>query len=235
MIKKIIKIILNRLGYGLVLLDKSIGVDDFYSKHSHINKEIIDVDKLGKMSLTIPGMITPVAGKFLFTLCYMQEMSGDVVEIGSWQGRSSSFLARAVKESKNGNFYAIDHFKGNEGKEQLYAVDGKLSSLKANFKTNMKAFGLSDMVNLLDMINYEAAKKIENHTIRFLFIDGDHTKHGVSKDIELFFPMLKKGSIVVFDDYFEGFPGLIEAVDKAMVKYNFDRIFYHTHTLVVKI
>ena len=235
MIKKIIKIILNRLGYGLVLLDKSIGVGDFYSKHSHINKEIIDVDKLGKISLTIPGMITPVAGKFLFSLCYMQEMSGDVVEIGSWQGRSSSFLARAVKESKNGNFYAIDHFKGNEGKEQLYAVDGKLSSLKVNFKANMKAFGLSDIVNLLDMINYEAAKEIEDHTIRFLFIDGDHTKQGVSKDIELFFPMFKKGSIVVFDDYFEGFPGLIEAVDKAMVKYNFDRIFYHMHTLVVKI
>lgn len=235
MIKIIIKKLLNSLGYDLVLLDKSIEFDDFYSNYSKKNKKIIDVEKLGKMSLTIPGMITPDSGKFLFSLCYMQEIRGDVIEIGSWQGRSTSFLARAVKESKNGNFYAIDHFKGNAGKEKLYTVDGKLSSLKSNFIANMKAFGLSEIVNLLDMINHDAAKKIEGHTIRFLFIDGDHTKQGVSKDIELFFPMLRKGSIVVFDDYFDGFPGLIEAVDEAIVKYNFSRVFYHRHTLVVKI
>lgn len=234
-LKQIFKKAINILGYDIVALEEAKEPNDFYLKFSQINKKIVDIDKLGKMSLTIPGMITPDAGKFLFSLCYMQEMRGDVIEIGSWQGRSTSFLARAVKESKNGNFYAVDHFKGNTGKEKHYTVDGKLSSLKSNFIGNMKAFGLSEIVNLLDMINHDAAKKIEDHIIRFLFIDGDHTKQGVSKDIELFFPMLRKGSIVVFDDYFDGFPGLIEAVDDAIVKYNFRRVFYHRHTLVVKI
>lgn len=95
-------------------------------------------------------------------------------------------------------------------------------------------FGLNKIVNLLDMVNHEAARKLEDNSVRFLFIDGDHTKLGVSKDIELFFPKLKKNSIVVFDDYFEGFPGLIEAVDEAIKKYNFSRVFYHRHTLIVK-
>lgn len=234
-VKEIIKKFLNRLGYDLAALDKSIDFDNFYSKHSKINKKIVNIEKLGKMSLTIPGMTTPDAGKFLFSLCYMQEMRGDVLEIGSWQGRSTTFLARAVEESKNGSFYAIDHFKGNIGKEEFYTVDGKLSSLKENFISNMTTFGLNEIVNLLDMINDEAAKEIEGKTVRFLFIDGDHTKQGVLKDIKLFFPMLKKGSIIVFDDYFEGFPGLIEAVDEAFAKFNFDRVFYHRHTLVVKI
>ena len=200
-----------------------------------MNKNIIDIEILGKMSLCIPGMITPEAGKFLYSLCYMQDLKGDVVEIGSWQGRSTIFLATAVKESGNGDFYAIDHFKGNKGKEDSYAVNGNLDNLKDNFNQNIANFGLSNIVNLLDMINTEAAKYLEEKTIRFLFIDGDHTKNGVKKDIDLFFPRLKKGSIVVFDDYFEGFPGLIEAIDELFEEYSFDRIFYHEHTLVVKI
>ena len=42
---------------------------------------VVDLEKLGQLSLTIPGMITPEAGKFLYTLCYMQDIPGDVVEI----------------------------------------------------------------------------------------------------------------------------------------------------------
>ena len=233
--KKTIKKIINKFGYDLVKLNNSIDFDDIYLKYSSVNNKIINIENLAKISLKIPGMITPNAGKFLFTLCYMQEMKGDVLEIGSWLGRSTSFLARAVEESKNGNFYAIDHFKGNIGKEEFYSVDGELTNIKENFLSNMKNIGLDKIVNLLDMINHEAAKEIEGNTVRFLFIDGDHTKKGVSKDIKLFFPMLKKGSIVVFDDYFEGFPGLLEAVDEVFLMYNFDRIFYHKHTLVIKI
>ena len=85
------------------------------------------------------------------------------------------------------------------------------------------------------MVNTEACEKIKGRKVGFLFIDGDHTKDGVKKDIELFFPRLEKGSIVVFDDYFDGYLGLIEAVDEILEKYNFDRVFYHRHTLVIKI
>lgn len=233
--KKLIKKIANKFNIDIVRLDKVTSSDTPYCKYSKIKDNIIDVEVLGKMSLTIPGMITPEAGKFLYSLCYMQDRIGDVVEIGSWQGRSSTFLARAVKESGNGSFYAIDHFCGNIGKEEFYAINGTLSNLKENFKENLSKFKLDKFVNLLDMINTEAAEIIKDKTIRFLFIDGDHTKSGVQKDIELFFPMLRKGSIIVFDDYFEEFPGLIEAVDEIFEKYNFDRVFYHRHTLVIKL
>ena len=69
----------------------------------------------------------------------------------------------------------------------------------------------------------------------FLFIDGNHTKDGVEKDTELFFPQLEKGWIVVFDDCFKGFPGLIEVVDEIFESYNFDKFFHNRHTLVTKI
>ena len=233
--KKVIKKIVNSFGFDIVKLNKTDYPDSPYCQYNKLNKNIIDIDKLGIMSLSISGMITPEAGKFLFVLCYMQELEGDVVEIGSWQGRSTTFLARAVKESKNGQLYAIDHFCGNIGKEEHYLVDGSLNNLKKNFENNMLKFKLRETVNLLDMINTEASKEFKDKTIRFLFIDGDHTKKGVQKDIKLFFPRLVKGSIVVFDDYFDGFPGLLEAIDELLQKYDFERVFYHRHTLVVKV
>lgn len=233
--KKIVKKIANKFGIDIIKLETATGSDNPYCEYSNINNKFIDVEKLGKMSLTIPGMITPQAGKFLYALCYMQDLNGDVVEVGSWQGRSSTFLARAVKESANGDFYAIDHFAGNKGKEKFYAIDGSMSSLKENFNENMMHFGLDKIVNLLDMVNTEAVKRINDKKIRFLFIDADHTKEGVQEDIKLFFPLLVKGSIVVFDDYFEGFPGLIEAIDEMFEQYNFERVFYYSHTLVIKL
>ena len=85
------------------------------------------------------------------------------------------------------------------------------------------------------MNNTEAAARIKDNTIRFLFIDGDHSKEGVQKDIELFFPMLTKGSIIVFDDYFDGFEGLLAAVDEFLENQDVERYFYYRHTLVIKV
>lgn len=231
--KKIIKFILNTVGYKLSKIENVQPNSSIYSTFSK-QKKIVDLDVVGNVGEMIPGMVTKESGKFLFSLCYMQEIEGDVVEIGSWQGKSASFLARAVKESNNGQFYAIDHFKGNVGKEHFYAT-GKQVNIKDVFIENITKVGLKDCVNLLDMENTAAAKILEKKSIRFLFIDGDHTFSGVSKDIKLFLPMLKKGSIVIFDDYFKGFPGLIEAVDDFLQCQEVSRIFYYRHTLVVKI
>jgi len=233
--KKFIKKILNKFGIDIVKLETANYASNLYCQYSKAHKNIVDIDILGKMSLSIHGMITPESGKYLYALCYMQELKGDVVEIGSWQGRSTTFLARAVQESQNGRFYAIDHFGGNVGKEEHYVVDGSLNGLKDNSEANIARFGLSGVVNLLDMSNVEAAKELGDKNIRLLFIDGDHTKLGVKKDIELFFPRLTKGSIVIFDDYFDGFPGLVEVVDDIINEYKFSKIFYYRHTLVVKL
>ena len=232
--KAIIQKLANNCGYEIRRLERNAPASSEYSEFSQVRKNIADLEKLSQLSLTIPGMITPEAGKFLYTLCYMQDIPGDVVEIGSWQGRSSSFLARAVKESGNGRFYAIDHFGGNVGKEQFYAVDGDLANLKQNFNRNMERLGLSESVNLLDMPNTEAVNHLKDSSIRFLFIDGDHTEEGVTRDIELFFPHLCKGAIVVFDDYFEGFSGLLQAVDRAIEKHKPVKVFSFKHTLVMR-
>ena len=48
---------------------------------------------------------------------------------------------------------------------------------------------------------FTVSKKLKDIKIRFLFIDGDHSKKGVESDISLFFLKCVPGSIIVFDDF----------------------------------
>jgi predicted O-methyltransferase YrrM len=206
-----------------------------YSEKSNIKKDIVDLAKIALIAETIPGMITPLSGQLIYALCSFQKEEGDVVEIGSWQGRSASFLARSTFESKNGQFYAIDHFKGNPGKEHYYIVGKEdLSDLKDGFVNNIERVGLSHATHLLDMPNEEAAEKLADKKIRFLFIDGDHSGPGVQKDIELFFPMLIDGAIVVFDDYSNRFPGLLEVIDQQLQKGQYYHCMAYPNSFVLK-
>jgi len=234
--KSLILKLLNKLGYEISKAYSSDGSYDPYSSIKLQYGNVVDLDALADISTSIPGMISHKSGQFLYSLCYFQEIEGDVVEIGSWQGRSTSFLARAVQNSDNGNFFAIDHFRGNVGKENAYIVDREdLSDLEKNFVANMKRVGLSEHVTLLNMPNHEAILKLGDIGLRFLFIDGDHTKEGVEKDIELFFPLLLPGAIIVFDDFSRAFPELIEAVDKLTSERKFSKIMTYKETLVLKL
>ncbi|MFC1772741.1 class I SAM-dependent methyltransferase [Pseudomonadota bacterium] len=234
--KETVKRLFNKLGYDIHKIQKFNGSYSPYSSIELSAKKVVDLESLARISLSIPGMITTKSGQLLYTLCYMQELKGDVVEIGSWQGRSASFLARAVENSKNGSFFAIDHFRGNVGKENYYVVGNEdLSDLKEGFLSNMKRIGLSESVHLYDMPNQQAATELKDTNIRFLFIDGDHTKEGVEKDIELFFPNLMPGSIVVFDDFSKTFPGLIQAVDQLIQHKAISKIMSYSNTLVLMV
>lgn len=198
--------------------------------------ELTDLQVATAESSSIPGMLSEESGRLLYALCYMQEARGDVVEIGSWQGYSTSFLARAVRDSGNGRLYAIDHFQGNPGKEDRYLVKEKdLSDLKDHFEANMQGLGLREQIQLLDMPSERAARVLQGKQVRFLFVDGDHTRAGVERDIDLFFPLLVPGAIAVFDDFTGDCPGLVEAVDELMARSDFSRAFALQKTLVLKV
>lgn len=179
-------------------------------------------------------MLSSESGKFLYALCYMQQLAGNVVEIGSWQGYSTSFLASAVRDSRNGMMYAIDHFRGNVGKEDRYKVGSPdLSDLRDNFERNMRQLGLRENITLLDMPNEAAVTHLPGRNVRFLFVDGDHTRDGVAKDIRLFFPLLLPGAIVVFDDFAARFPGVVGATDELLDSTPVSRVFSYANTLVL--
>lgn len=168
----------------------------------------------------IPGMLPPQRGTVLYCLAYAQQLAGDVVEIGSWQGRSTCFFAQACRDANNGVIRAIDHFKGNVGKEHHYAVDrDDLSDLESNFRRNVATAGLDEWVKLYNMKSHDAVTqhRADFDCVRLLFIDGDHSYEGVMRDIELFAPLLQTGGLIVFDDYHSDGVGVVQAVRERII------------------
>lgn len=148
----------------------------------------------------------------LYLLSRLSNVRGDVVEPGSWQGRSTCFLAQGCLDSGNGVVHAVDHFKGNVGRESHYFVEkSDLSDLKSNFEKKIARAGLSNWVVLHDMSSQDARSEVDG-PVRMLFIDAEHTYSAVTNDVSVWRHALAPAAIVVFDDVAMSFPGVVQAI-----------------------
>jgi predicted O-methyltransferase YrrM len=63
--------------------------------------------------------------------------------------------------------------------------------------------------------------------IDVIFIDGDHSYEGCKKDIENWYPRMKKGGVMLFHDCDETSPGVVQAVKEFVEQYKFKDMYYH--------
>lgn len=94
---------------------------------------------------------------------------------------------------------------------------------------------IEDTVILINEPVISAVNKINDNSVRFLFIDGDHTAEGVQLDLELFKNKLKKKAIIAFDDYAPTFPGVIDVANKFIKTNNITKKYLLERTLVIEI
>jgi predicted O-methyltransferase YrrM len=119
------------------------------------------------------------------------------VEIGSWKGKSTAFMAVEIANSrKKIDFYCIDTFEGSvEHKD-----NPELPFLYDIFKNNMKP--LEGYYKDMKMTSMEAVKNFEDESLDFVFIDGSHEYKDIKDDIIHWLPKVKKGGILAGHDYY---------------------------------
>ena len=119
------------------------------------------------------------------------------VEIGSWKGKSTSFMAVEISNSKKKiDFYCIDTFEGSvEHKD-----NPELPLLYNIFKTNMKP--VEGYYSDMRMTSMEAVRKFEDESIDFVFIDGSHEYADIKDDIMNWLPKVKHGGVLAGHDYY---------------------------------
>jgi hypothetical protein len=128
-----------------------------------------------------------------------------VVEIGSWQGRSTIALATAAKEAGGDRVVAIDPHISTAS----FDGDANLAALERN----LVARDLRSFVDIVREPSGEAAERFEDGSIDVLFIDGDHSYEGASIDIEAYAPKLRPGAVVGFNDpHLEGVHRALKAL-----------------------
>ena len=139
---------------------------------------------------TIAGWMTPGEGALLFSLAAACPHGGTIVEIGSWQGKSTVLLGLGAMLSDGVRIYAIDPHE-----PYLDYPEGALPV----FLANIARFDLTAAVTPLVERSEKAAASFEI-PIDVLFIDGDHSEAGVMADIRVWLPKVRTGGAVAFHD-----------------------------------
>jgi predicted O-methyltransferase YrrM len=132
-----------------------------------------------------------------------------MVEVGSFEGRSTTWLLDNVLTHPEAHIVCVETFAGGTEHAQL-----DLSELEQRFDRNTarhahkvtKAKGTSrDVLRQLPIASFD-----------FAYVDGSHQAPDVLFDAVLVWDLVKIGGPVMFDDYGGGDPGVRVAVDAFM-------------------
>jgi len=147
---------------------------------------------------SVPGYLSPGQERWLFETAYALASPSNIVEIGSFKGRSTCCLASGCRGTDK-RVFAVDSFNGNDSD---FPARGFLSE----FAANVKRCGVSRYVEPVVGVSNNIARAW-NKPIHLLFIDASHVFEDVLADFEGFFPHVVPGGIVAFHDVCEEWPG----------------------------
>jgi MMP 1-O-methyltransferase len=153
------------------------------------------VQTLQQAIAPIEGWLTEREAALLYRLAQRCTGRGVIVEIGSWQGKSTICLGLGSRSGHHTPIYAIDpHPAPYNCFEQ--------------FQHNIAQSGLDSLVTPIVQTSQEAATQFDL-PVELLFIDGSHEYEAVQLDYELWFPRLVEGGIVALHDtiIWSGWPG----------------------------
>lgn len=201
----------------------------------------INVEQCFRCIENIPGILHPLEGFALYLLSMSSPGDDPIVEVGSYLGRSTSYIALGSIMSRKKGVCAVDMFprasdwyRGTDGHYHIHGSDYYLDehiyheraaffygdsaygSTLDIFKDIMKKTGLEGAVEPFRGTSIQYARQ-QNVQLRMVFIDGDHTYDGVRKDILALADRVVDNGSMCFHDYSVHFPGVVKAVDEFVV------------------
>ena len=155
----------------------------------------LEPDAVERQVADIGGWLTPKEGRLLYGLAERCAGRGVIVEIGSWKGKSTIWLASGSRRGAGARVYAIDpHTAESDNLATQSAVP-----TYDEFIANVRRAGVADLVVPLVTTSAEAARTFDG-PVELLFIDGAHDYANVARDFELWFPRVVPGGTIAFHD-----------------------------------
>lgn len=161
-------------------------------------------EKLLKDVESVEGYLAPSEIRFLALMAACPTADGEILEIGSFKGKSTIILAKAAALAENGGkIHAVDPMIAPS--ETDPDLRGEASSFP-DFQKNIAAHDVADRIEFYQNFSFELAEKWDK-PIRLLWIDGDHTYKGTKLDFDGFAEHLSDGAIVAIHDVLHEFDG----------------------------
>ena len=155
----------------------------------------------------VRGFLPDEEGQYLHQLALEGTRLGPALEIGSYCGRSTLWLADAARHN-NSVVFAVDHHRGSEEHQpgeffhdaELTDDQGRFDSLP-EFRRNIQSSGLADTI--IPVIT--SASVLANYwqsPLGLLFIDGGHSLDTALADYRGWSQYVAKGAILAIHDVY---------------------------------
>lgn len=120
------------------------------------------------------------------------------VEVGSWRGRSSVYMAvEIINSGYNIKFDCVDTWGGSSEHQNFEIV--RTNQLFNEFIKNIEP--VKDIINPIRMKSAEASNLYCDNSLDFVFIDAGHSYEEIVSDILKWLPKVKIGGILGGHDY----------------------------------
>lgn len=155
-------------------------------------------DRVREFCRSINGWLWPQEGQLLFSLAKNVKPGQAIIELGSYEGRSTACLAEGSLQGEKAVVYAVDPHTGSpEHRKALGAVD-----TFTTFQRNIERFQLTSVVKPCRMTSVRAAKELVTDPIGLLFIDAQHEYAAVRQDVDIWLPRVADQGVIVVHDTF---------------------------------
>jgi len=123
----------------------------------------------------------------------------EILEIGSFMGRSTSYLAtNIVNSGKRVHVYALDTFEGSSEHSGLDIAGGFYETFKENLKAFIDGGIVTPVKSRSDDVN-TLKRWVDGH-FHGIIVDGAHEYEAVKDDILNWWPKLADGGSMIGDD-----------------------------------
>lgn len=135
-------------------------------------------------------------------------IAGDIMEIGSWFGKSAGFLANYVEPDER--LLVCDAFQSET--IDTYESQPSVPDLETNIRTIAPDFDFDRLV-VFSCLSNELELPPETQ-LRFAHVDGGHSEQEALHDLRLVAEFMVEGGVIVVDDFrHKSWPEVVRAVE----------------------
>lgn len=157
----------------------------------------------------------PVWQHFLTQYVNMPDLR--VLEIGSWEGRSTCWMLDNLLLHPSARITCVDTFEGSVEHEVLYEQE-IVRTIEQRFDGNVAKTGTPEKVRKMVGSSQSVLRSLIPDSYHMAYIDASHVAADVLEDTLLTWRLVKVGGIIIFDDYGFQFPeGITEAPPKVAI------------------
>jgi predicted O-methyltransferase YrrM len=157
---------------------------------------------------SLPGWMLDEDALKLYELAYLSR--GPILEIGTYRGKSAILMARALKDA------------GREG--PIVSLDVDPEALRAAMSL-AEDRGVAERLAMIRGTSEMLVRSMPGLRPGFVFLDGDHSRRGVARDLRALRDRVPAGGLLLFHDYHDARNadpaepdyGVVEAVGESWV------------------